>query len=78
MFLRRFQPDVYPQKEYISKFEELFSDYLGGGNGCYQVEQLLLNGLKSLGIGKGDEAIVPDFTAASINAIINCGANLQL
>ena len=62
---------------YISKFEELFSDYLGGGNavavssGTAAIEL----GLKSLGIGKGDEVIVPDFTfAASINAIINCGA----
>ena len=62
---------------YISKFEELFSKYLGGGNavavssGTSAIEL----GLKSLGIGYDDEVIVPDFTfAASINAIINVGA----
>jgi perosamine synthetase len=62
---------------YISKFEELFSNYLGGGNaiavssGTSAIEL----GLKSLGIGIGDEVLVPDFTfAASINAIINTGA----
>ncbi len=62
---------------YISKFEELFSNYLGGGTAVAVSSgtSALELGLKSLGIGIGDEVLVPDFTfAASINAIINTGA----
>ena len=49
---------------------------MGGGNVAVSSGTAAIElGLKSLGIGKGDEVIVPDFTfAASINAIINCGA----
>ena len=62
---------------YISKFEELFSNYLGGGTAVAVSSgtSALELGLKSFGIGIGDEVLVPDFTfAASINAIINTGA----
>ncbi len=62
---------------YISKFEELFSNYLGGGTAVAVSSgtSALELGLKSLGIGIGDEVLVPDFTfAASINSIINIGA----
>tara|TARA_B100002019_G_scaffold292024_1_gene313913 strand:+ start:4277 stop:5737 length:1461 start_codon:yes stop_codon:yes gene_type:complete len=62
---------------YISKFEELFSNYLGGGTAVAVSSgtSALELALKSHGIGIGHEVLVPDFTfAASINAIINCGA----
>ena len=60
----------------ISLFEKSFSKYLGGG---YAVAvssgtTALQAGINALGLGKGDEILVPNFTfAASINAIINAG-----
>ena len=62
---------------YLSKFEKLFSSYLGGG---YPVAvtsgtTALQIALVALGVKRGDEVIVPNFTfGASINSIINCGA----
>lgn len=68
---------ISSQGRFISKFEEAFADYLGGGhtiavsNGTVALQL----GLTALGIGRGDEVIVPDFTfGASINAIIHAGA----
>jgi len=62
---------------YIAKFEKLFKNYLKDG---YPVAvssgtTALQLGLITLGVGPGDEVIVPNFTfAASINSIIHSGA----
>ena len=62
---------------YLSKFESAFSTYLKGG---YSVAvssgtAALQIALTALGIKRGDEVIVPNFTfGASINSIINSGA----
>lgn len=68
---------ISSQGRFIGVFEEAFSAYLGGGhaiavsNGTVALQLALT----SLGIGRGDEVIVPNFTfGASINAIIHAGA----
>ncbi|MFT6753585.1 MAG: perosamine synthetase [Candidatus Azotimanducaceae bacterium] len=68
---------ISSQGKFISQFEKAFSDYLGGGhaiavsNGTVALQLALT----ALGIGRGDEVIVPNFTfGASINAIIHSGA----
>ena len=68
---------ISSQGRFIGKFEEAFAAYLGGGhtiavaNGTVALQL----GLTALGIGAGDEVIVPDFTfGASINAIVHSGA----
>lgn len=63
--------------KYVTQFEETFSKYCGVNYGV-----AVSNGtvalhlaLTTLGIGKGDEVIVPDITfAATINAVIYTGA----
>src|SRR6056297_372558 len=68
---------ISSQGRYIGKFERAFSDYLGGGHAiavCNGTVALQL-ALTTLGIGRGDEVIVPDFTfGASINSIVHAGA----
>ncbi len=61
----------------VSQFEKVFSDFIGArygvavANGTVALDLALL----ALGIGPGDEVIVPSFTfAASVNAIIHAGA----
>ena len=68
---------ISSQGPYIVQFEKAFNEYLGGGhavavsNGTVALQL----GLAALGIGRGDEVIVPDFTfGASVNAIIHSGA----
>ena len=68
---------ISSQGRFIGQFEKAFSEYLGGGhaiavsNGTVALQL----GLTALGVGRGDEVIVPDFTfGASINAIIHAGA----
>lgn len=68
---------ISSQGRFINEFEISFSKYLGGGysvavsNGTVALEL----GMLSLGVGCGDEVIVPNFTfAASINSIIRVGA----
>ena len=63
--------------EYINRFENDFSNYCGTkygvavSNGTVAIHLAL----ETLGIGKGDEVIVPDFTfAATINAVLHTGA----
>lgn len=68
---------ISSQGRYIGEFERVFSDYLGGGHAIAVANGTvaLQLGLTSLGIGRGDEVIVPNFTfGASINAIIHSGA----
>lgn len=62
---------------YVKKFEKKFSSFVGGGygvsvtNGTAAIELALA----SLGIGRGDEVIIPNYTfGATINAVINIGA----
>jgi len=63
---------------FISRFEEQFALYLGGGvhattvcNGTAALQLALL----SLGLGPGDEVLVPSLTyIASVNAIAHAGA----
>tara|TARA_B100001250_G_scaffold411928_1_gene441820 strand:- start:49 stop:1548 length:1500 start_codon:yes stop_codon:yes gene_type:complete len=66
---------------YVEKFEKEFTKYLGGGyalsvtNGTTALELAI----RSLGIGKGDEILLPNFTfAATINAVINSKATPKL
>lgn len=62
---------------YIEKFEQEFSSFVGmrhgvaTSNGTVALHLALL----ALGIGPGDEVIIPDLTfAATINAVLYCGA----
>lgn len=68
---------ISSQGAYVQRFEKMFTKYcdvpyaLAVANGTVALHLALL----ALGIGEGDEVIVPDFTfAASINAIIYTGA----
>lgn len=68
---------ISSQGYYVTKFEELVGEYIGSpyalavSNGTVALHLALV----SLGIGEGDEVIVPDMTfAASINAILHAGA----
>ena len=68
---------ISSQGRYIGEFEKAFSEYLGGGHAIAVANGTvaLQLGLTTLGIGQGDEVIVPNFTfGASINAIIHSGA----
>lgn len=68
---------ISSQGRYIGEFEKVFSEYLGGGHAIAVANGTvaLQLGLTTLGIGQGDEVIVPNFTfGASINAIIHSGA----
>jgi perosamine synthetase len=63
--------------KYIDTFEEKFSEYcdvkygVATSNGTVAIHLAL----EALGVGKGDEVIVPDLTfAATINAVLYCGA----
>ena len=62
---------------YINKFETSFSEFCGVkyGVSCSNGLAALHLAIVALGIGEGDEVIVPTFTmAASVNAIIFTGA----
>jgi perosamine synthetase len=68
---------ISSQGKFVKQFELMFSNYhenknsLAVSNGTVALHLAL----EALGIGKGDEVIVPDLTfAASVNAIIYCGA----
>lgn len=63
--------------EYIEKFEKMFAEYCGvqygvaTSNGTTALHLALL----AVGVGAGDEVIVPDITfAATINAVLHAGA----
>lgn len=63
--------------EFISKFEQAFTDYIGinyGASVCNGTVAIHL-ALVALGLGAGDEVIVPTFTyIASANPILQVGA----
>ena len=63
--------------EYVSQFQSAFAAFIGRRHGvavCNGTAALHL-ALSALGIGPGDEVIVPDLTfAATINAVIHSGA----
>lgn len=68
---------ISSQGTYVKKFESIFSNYcnmeyaLAVSNGTVAIHLALV----ALGIGEGDEVIVPDFTfAATINAVLYTGA----
>lgn len=68
---------ISSQGRYIGQFEKAFGEYLGGGHAIAVANGTvaLQLGLSALGIGSGDEVIVPDFTfGASVNSIIHAGA----
>src|SRR3989338_2925482 len=63
--------------KYITEFEEKFSSYCGAGYGVsvFNGTVALHLALAALGIGKGHEVIVPDFTfIATANAVTYTGA----
>jgi perosamine synthetase len=62
---------------FVKKFEENFASYCGVKHGisCANGTAALHLGIEALGIGKGDEVIIPTFTMiASANAVIYAGA----
>ena len=68
---------ISSQGKYVTQFEKEISRLCGGGD-CIATSNgttALHLGLEALGIGPGDEVIVPSFTfGASVNAIIHAGA----
>lgn len=69
---------ISSQGKFVHAFEEMFEEYhphyhaLAVSNGTVALHLSLL----ALGIGKGDEVIVPNVTfAATANAVIYCGAD---
>lgn len=68
---------ISSQGTYVRKFEEAFAEYHGVPHAisvCNGTAALHL-ALVALGIGPGDEVIVPNLTfAASANVVIHCGA----
>lgn len=69
---------VSSQGAYISKFEDAFTSFLGGGEAlCTSSGTTALHlALLGLGIGPGHEVIVPNLTfGATANAVIHAGAS---
>ena len=70
---------ISSQGEYVRRFEQQFSDFLGGEH-CVAVSNgtsALHLALKAVGVGPGDEVIVPDLTfAATANVVLHCGAKV--
>lgn len=68
---------ISSQGPFVKRFEEEFAQFLGADRAVATSSgtTALHLALAGLDIGPGDEVIVPDFTfAASINAILYCGA----
>jgi perosamine synthetase len=68
---------ISSQGEYVSRFESQFADYLGQGQAVAVSSgtAALHLALKAVGVGPGDEVVVPDLTFAAVaNVVIHCGA----
>ena len=68
---------ISSQGPYIEKFQSAFSEYMGGGKAlCTSSCTTALHlALEALGIGAGDEVIVPDLTfGATANVVIHANA----
>jgi len=68
---------ISSQGDYIKKFEEGFAQWnsMEYGVACSSGTAALILALRALGVGKGDEVIVPEFTmVASAWAVSHCGA----
>ena len=69
---------ISSQGEYVRRFEQQFSEFLGHESKCLAVSNgtaALHLALMAYGIGPGDEVIVPDLTfAATANVVLHCGA----
>ncbi len=69
---------ISSQGEYVRRFEQQFSEFLGHESKCLAVSNgtaALHLALKACGVGPGDEVIVPDLTfAATANVVLHCGA----
>lgn len=68
---------ISSQGEYVTRFQDVFADYLGEVSAlCTSSGTTALHlAIAALGIGPGDEVIVPDLTfGASVNAVIHAGA----
>jgi perosamine synthetase len=68
---------ISSQGKYVPKFEEEFGKYVGSANtiAVSNGTVALHLALVALGIGSGDEVIVPDLTfAATVNAVLYTGA----
>jgi perosamine synthetase len=68
---------ISSQGQYVQLFEEAFARYHGGGEAVSTTSgtSALHLVLAALGVGPGDEVIVPDLTfGASANAVLQCGA----
>jgi dTDP-4-amino-4,6-dideoxygalactose transaminase len=68
---------ISSQGPYVRKFEEAFADYNGSAYGvaCSSGTTALTLALRALGVGPGDEVIVPEFTMiASAWAVTYTGA----
>lgn len=71
------QSGAYILSPKVSEFEKAFADYCGVSQaaGVGSGTDALSFSLKALGIGKGDEVIVPSFTfSASVFSILHAGA----
>ncbi len=67
---------VSSQGHYVKRFEKMFGDYCSAFAVTTSSGTAALHlALVALGIGAGDEVIVPDITfAASANVVVHCGA----
>lgn len=68
---------ISSQGEYVNRFERVFRDYVSVDFSVSTTSgtTALHLALMGLGVGPGDEVIVPDLTfGASANAVIHCGA----
>jgi len=68
---------ISSQGEYVSRFEQVFKAYISVDFAISTTNgtAALHLALAGLGVGSGDEVIIPDLTfGASANAVIHCGA----
>jgi len=81
IFKNLFQPWKWKKAESTREFEKEFEDYMNNGNGEFKAlafdsaRSCFFLYLKAVGIGKGDEVIMPSFTCVVIvNSVLATGA----